>query len=614
MSESQAAEAVAPVGRVRRAVVLTTIMAGVFVAANDLFALRLWLLADVVGPTLPGEEASAGVWVVRAGYTTAWMASLPLWGKLSDVFGRRRLWLAAMVLILTGSAGSATSQELIQLTISRLAQGFGVGAIFALGPAMIGGLYPPSERAKRQGVIVAVLWLGLLGTPVLVSILLAQILLVSTPGPGIGYFLHTRSPLLLNLLVGGLVLLATWFSLPAGRPGIRRRIDVWGAMAFFATVALLLLLYQWSGGLFPWPSGPGVGLLAGAAAMLVVLVILERRASEPLIDVRMLKQRVFVVAAIALFVVGVGLMAQYRFAPSFFPLVSDRGLGAGWDPALQLALMALAPATGAVVAGWIMARTGRHKALILVLLGVAVAGNVLLSRMDGLVSAIEVIRNSVITGLSLGGLFTALLVVVQNARPRCNLGEVTAGMLFLGILGLTVGAGVLGRLVSVWHEVSQKGVGQLASDPVLAAEASLQDVALDSANDLAAQIQREGALEALSAAFLVVAILLAAVFVLVMLLRQMPVITETETDWGDASATAPASGGAGPRGLRGAFFKKKEARPNLDEILRAREEEERRALEASRARAEQRRRAIDAAGGDAGAAERPADDRQPPAI
>lgn len=358
MSESQTAEAVAPVRRMRRAVVLTTIMGGVFVATNDLFALRLGLLADVIGPTFSGEEEPAGVRAVHAGYTIAWMVSLLLWGKLSDVFGRRRLWLAGMILILAGSAGSATSQELIQLTISRLAQGLGVGAIFALGPALIGGLYPPAERAKRHGTIVAVLWLGLIGTPILLSLAFGQILLVSIPGAGIGQFLLARSSLFLSLLVGGLVLLATWIGLPAWRPGIRRRFDVAGALAFVGTMAPLLLMYQWSGGLFPWLSAPSVGLLVGAAAMLVVLVIVERRASEPLIDIRILKQRVFVVAAITMFAAGVGLMALNRYSPSFFPLPPDRSFEAGWDPVLLLALMALTPAMGAVVVGWIMARTG----------------------------------------------------------------------------------------------------------------------------------------------------------------------------------------------------------------------------------------------------------------
>ena len=451
MSESQTPEPVAPVRRMRRALALTTIMAGVFVATNDLVALRLGLLADVVGPTYSGEEAAAGVWVFGAGYTMAWLVSLPLWGKLSDVFGRRRLWLVAMVLILAGSAGSATSQELIQLTISRLAQGLGVGAIFALGPSLIGGLYPPSERAKRQGVTMAVLWLGLLGGSILLSaffgIVLEFILPYVVPDPGVGHFMSLRSALFLNLIVGGLVLLAAWIGLPADRPCIRRHFGVFGAVAFVGTVAPLLLMYQWAGGLFPWLSAPSIGLLVGSAAMLVVLVIVERRAREPLIDTRILKQRIFAVAAIAMFAVGVGLGALNRFAPAFIAPPTDRGSHLFWVAVALSAVVVLVLVLGAQIAAWIMAHTSRHKVLILVLLAIAVAGNVLLSRMDESVSAIEVLRNSAITGLGLLGLFTALLVVVQNAFPRRNLGEVTSGMLFLGFLGLTFGAGVLGRLV-----------------------------------------------------------------------------------------------------------------------------------------------------------------------
>ena len=493
MSESQTVEAVAPVGRMRRAVVLTTIMAGVFVATNDLSALRLGLLADVIGPTNPGEEAPAGVQAIHVGHTIAWMVGLPLWGKLSDVYGRRRTWLAAMALFLAGAAGTATSQELIQLTISRLAQGLGVGAIFALGPALIGGLYPPSERAKRQGAFVAVLWLGFIGTPILLSVFFVGILLVSIPGAGIGHSLVTRSPLFVSLLVGGLALLAAWIVVPAGRPGTQRRFDIFGALAFVGTVAPLILVYQWSAGLFPWLSAPSVGLLVGAAAMLVALVIAERRASEPLIDIRILKQRVLVVAAITMFAAAVGLLMLLEYTPRFLLLSRVRGFDAAWDQVFGLALILviLAPAAGALVAGWIMARTGRHKSLILVLLGMAMAGNLLLSRMDGIVSAIDVMRNSAITGLGLGGLFTVLLVVAQNACPRRNLGEVTASMVFVGALGLTFGAGVLGQLAAAWRDASRQGVNtQLASDPEFAREAALQDPGLDSqAVNVAAQIQ-----------------------------------------------------------------------------------------------------------------------------
>ena len=568
----------------------------------------------MAGPVFPGEDPPAGAWAVIAVYFVAWMVSLPLWGRLSDHYGRRRLWLVGLALFTVASAGSLTSQELIQLTISRLVQGLGVGAIFALGPALIGGLYPPDGRVKRQSVLVAALGVGLFGWVVLTTA--AGWILVNTTLPLGFHHIFVRWSLFLNLPVGVFVVLASWYGLREARLSARRRFDIAGAMAFGGTVAPVLLVFGFAGGRFPWLSVPTVALLAGAAVMLAVLVRVERRADDPFINVRLLTNRTFLVAAITLFVVGTALMASPVYAARFVRPAEGLARGLPSNLAVQQAAVVAAFVVGAVVAGQFMARTRRHRTLILALLLTAIAGAVLLSRMDALSTQLDVVRNSVITGLGLGGLFTMLVVVVQNAFPRGSLGEVTAGILFCGFLGGTVGTGLLARLTAARYRANvEAGSSQLSTDPLVGAEASVGNLALSpqAASGLAANVLRESQLDAISGAFVVMAVLLAVAFVLVALLRQMPVVTETETDWDAASATVPAGGEPGPHGLWGGLFKQKEARPSLDEILRAREEEERKALEASRLRAEQGRRAIDAAGDDAEAAERPADGPQPPA-
>ena len=530
-----------PAKRWRRALVLAAVLAGVFVATLDLFALGYGLLHRL---SAVGDEPPAGRWAATAGYTVSWIVSLVLWGKLSDAFGRRRLWLAALLLFLAGSIGSLTSQELIQLTTSRIAQGLGVGAILALGPALIGDLYPPAERAKWQGPLVAVFGLALIG--VYLFVYLAWLALVSVWGVWDIDYIFVRWSLFLNLPVVIFMLLASWFGLTAARPGIRPRIDAVSGVAFAGTVAPLLVALTLAGVAFPWLSVPTAALLAGAAVMLAVLIFAERRAISPMINVRFLTQRSCVVSYIAMFIVGIGLSAARVNAVAFFPPIEGPVLFHDWAVIVRTAAMVPAFAVGALVAGQFMARTRRHRTLIPVLLLIATLGAVLLSRMDGFSSANEVITNLSIVGLGLGGLFTTLVVFVQNAFAHRNLGEVTAGALFFGFLGSVLGFDLLSRLSRAWYDANVgAGSAQLADDPLIASEASLQNVDLspEAASGLAAEVIRESWLDALSGTFVIVAVLLALAFVLALLLREAPVSTTSEDKVNEADATALDNGG-----------------------------------------------------------------------
>lgn len=535
----QTLDAAVPVKRWRRALVLAAVMAGVFIATLDLFALSYGLLVRLFAI---GEEPPTGRWVVTSGYTLTWVVSLVLWGKLSDAFGRRRLWLAALLLFLAGSVGSLTSQELVQLTVSRITQGLGVGGILALGPALIGDLYPPSERPKWQSGLIAMYGLALIGPPLFVY--LVWLALLSLRVWDVDYF-FLRWSLFLNLPVVILVLLASGFGLPAARSDIRPRVDIVGAVAFAGFVVPLLVALTLADVAFPWLSVPTAALLAGAAVMLVVLVFVERRANNPMIDVRILAHRDCVAAVATLFIVGTGLTVARVNAPAFFPPVEGLTFTHNWAEIVRPAAMAPAFAVGALVAGQIMARTERHRALILVLLLIATGGAVLLSRMDGFSSAIDVIVNSSIIGLAIGGLFTVLIVVVQNAFPHRNLGEVTAGTLFIGFLGSLLGYGLLSRLSRAWFDANVgAGSAQLVSDPLIASEASLQNVDLNpqSIGGLATEILRESRLDALSGIFVVVAVLLAVGFMLILLLREAPLSKTSEDPGDEPGATAPANG------------------------------------------------------------------------
>ena len=602
MSDSQTIEAAIPVGRSRRRLGLVAVMLGVFVAALDLLAPQLGALGAAIGTQAPGERLPAGAWVPIVGHTIVWIASLPLWGKLSDIHGRRRAWLAGLLLFMVGTVGALTSQELIQFTISRLAGALGVGAIFALGPALIGGMHPPAERAKWQGALAAALGLGLIAGPTIAFLI--QWVLWQYAGGWISFFHFMRWPLVPSLLFGGLVLLASWRRLPTIRTGARPRVDYAGAVAFVGTLAPLMLVLQLAGGFFAWLSVPAIALLGGTAVMLMVLLIVARRASDPMIDVRFLTNRSFLVPALTMSVVMTGLSLSARYAPYSFQVAIDRGLAGEWDWMWLSPLGAMAFGASALVAGQVAARTGRYRPLILALLIIATAGVALLSRMDGLVTRMEIARNLVIAGLGLGGLFALLLVAVQNAFPRRYLGAVTAGLVFFGFFGSFVGRGVVNRLESAWADADVEArVSVETQQPLGLQGLDLAAGPQGNATGLAPEILFHSRVDSLSWVFSIVAVLLAIGFVLVTLLPKIPVVTETETDWDEAFAAEPLG--------RGETAAKTFRRPSLQEGLRAGQEEHRKGLGAAKARAEQRHRAVDAAMDDSDATERATGGPQP---
>ena len=542
MSTAQPGLATAPSERRERTLVILAVVIGVMFSALDQL---------IVITAMPRVVADLGgladfAWVFT-GYTLVSTVSLPVWGKLSDVYGQRRLWLGGLVLFMTGSAVAGASQEMVQLILSRGLQGLGAGALMALGPALIASLFPPSERAKWQGALMALFGLVVIAGPTL--------------GGWITDTLSWRWVFYVNLPFGGLAVIAAWFGLPAARPGVRPAIDVAGALALVGAAVPLLLAFSWAGGRYPWLSVPIVGLLLGSAAMLGVLVALERRAADPMINLAFLTNRVYVVAIAATFLASAGLIGAVLYIPLFAQAVM--GASATNSGAVLVPMM-LAFVVSAIAAGQIMSRTGRYKALILSLFAVGIVGAVLLARMDASTTQLEAMRNMVVIGLGIGGPFSVLVVVAQNAFPDRNLGEVTAGSRFFRQMGSTIGAGLMGSLLSVWFaaNVQQRLPAQVrdALGPERLAEASNPEAlfapeAMAALRDSLAALGAEGPAvgellvetlrvslaDALRGLFVVTAVLMAVGFAIATLLPEIPLRKTRDADLatGRADAAAP---------------------------------------------------------------------------
>ena len=410
----------------RRAAILIAVLLGAMFAALD------QLVVITAMPRVVADLGGLGqfAWVFTA-YMLTSTVTLPIYGKLSDMYGRRPFWIAGLALFMLGSALAGASQAMIHLVLARAVQGLGAGALMALGAAVFGDLFPPSERGKWQGLLAAVFGLVFIAGPTL--------------GGWITDNLSWRWIFYVNLPLGGIALAAAWIALPGAGRRTSHALDLRGALALVGAAVPLLLALGWAGTEFPWVSAEIIGLLAVGLVGLCALIAVERRAPEPIINLGFLRNRVYAVSIAAMTLVSFGLLGALIYIPLFVQVVvgaSATGSGAALVP------MMLGFAISALIAGQIMSRTGRYKALVVGLFAIAIGGALLLARMDATTTELDAVRNMAVIGLGIGGLLSVLTVVAQNAFPDRELGQISAGLRFFRSIGSTLGAAVLGALLT----------------------------------------------------------------------------------------------------------------------------------------------------------------------
>src|SRR5438876_3505559 len=261
--------------------ILIGVLLGMLLAALD---------QTIVGTALPRIVANLGgldhyAWVVTA-YLLASTVSIPIYGKLSDIYGRRTIFILGMVIFLAGSALAGTSQNMTQLIIYRGIQGLGAGAMMPIAMAIIGDIFPPAERGKWQGLIVAVFGLA------------------SIVGPTLGGWITDnwgwRWVFYVNMPVGIIAILTAGFVLPKFVNKRKHIIDYLGAITLVAGFVPLLLAFSWAGTQYAWGSWQIIGLFIFLAVMLVTFFLVELRATEPIISPQLFKNSIFSISSIAM--------------------------------------------------------------------------------------------------------------------------------------------------------------------------------------------------------------------------------------------------------------------------------------------------------------------------
>ena len=406
--------------------VLAGVMAGMLLFALD---------QGIVGTALPRIVSELGgldklSWVVTA-YLLTSTATTPLWGKISDLYGRRLIFQVAIIIFLIGSALSGLSQNMGQLIAFRALQGVGGGGLFAIALSIIGDVIPPRERGRYQGYFGAVFGVSSIAGPLLGGWL--------TDGPGWRWIFY------INLPVGLAALFVT--SAVLTMPVIRRqhKIDYLGAATIVGAVTCLLLYLDWRGSQYGWTEAWAMAMLGGAAGLAALFIWIERHAAEPIIPMRLFRIQVFSVGNAFAFLAGIAMFGTIIFLPVYFQAVM------GMSPTQSG--LALLPAilgifSTSITSGQLISRTGRYK--IYPVLGAVIMTIALLtlSRLGVDTPFWQVAVYTYLFGAGLGFTMQTIVTAVQNSVERRDMGAATSSITFFRQMGGSVGAALFGAVLS----------------------------------------------------------------------------------------------------------------------------------------------------------------------
>ncbi|MEO9200451.1 MAG: MDR family MFS transporter, partial [Antricoccus sp.] len=428
--------------------ILAGLMLGMFLAALDQTIVATAI--RTIGDDLHGLSVQA--WVTTA-YLITTTITTPIYGKLGDMFGRKKLFMFAITIFITGSVACSFATSMYMLAAFRAFQGLGAGGLFTLVLAIIGDLVAPRERAKYTGYFMAVFATSSVLGPVIGG-LFAQtdtILFVS------GW----RWVFLVNVPVGIIALIVVWRTLHLDSVHRKARIDWWGAVALVITLVPTLTVAE-QGRTWGWGSGKSIAAYVIALLGLAMFILVERAMGpDALIPLRLFKIRAATVTIVASVVVGMGMFGGITVLPLYMQIV--HGASPIASGMLMLPLVAGLMIAG-IVSGLITSRTGRIRGFPIVGTALATVGLLLMYFLVTATTSLVVVAACMfVLGYGLGNCMQSLTLIVQNAVPPRDIGVATASATFFRQLGGTLGVAVF--LSILFSTVGDKIQSAVAAAP-----------------------------------------------------------------------------------------------------------------------------------------------------
>jgi EmrB/QacA subfamily drug resistance transporter len=473
-----------------------------------LLAIMLAMLDQlVVSTALPRIVGDLGgvthlSWVVTA-YVLASTITTPLYGKLGDQYGRKRLLIFAIILFLIGSALAGLSQTMDQLIAFRALQGLGAGGLLVGAIATIGDLVSPRERGQYMGYIMAAMTLAMVAGPLV--------------GGYITDSLSWRWIFYINMPIGGaaLIYLALTLHMPVHK--VKHKIDYLGAALLAVAASSLVLLTTWGGTQYPWRSAQIIGLGAVAVAATAGFIATERRAAEPVIPLHVFRNRNFSLVTAMSFLLGLALFGAITFLPLYQQTVQHLSATAS---GLMLIPLLVGSTVTALIAGRVTTRTGRYKALPIIGGGVMTVGMYLLTTLGVSTSLVTTGLYFAVLGLGMGFLMQITTLVAQNSVEPRDIGVASSSRTFFQQIGGSIGVSAFGAIFA--HKLTSEMHARLPSVHLNAGGGQLNPVVVTHLPELVKQAVFAAITHAITDVFFWAAPSAAAVFILACFLKEVP--------------------------------------------------------------------------------------------